>query len=692
MRRGVAPFDPSFAQVILTKEELRKVVAEVRKVGAFAFDVETRGVIDRHPDLVTAMEKEFALKVKTLKKPTTDVIKRSREAVESSYRGDIAVNPLRNEVFWIGIATAGKSWAIPMGHSKGLLVEPEESGDGSTVPPPGFRKILKNGQESTAKARYFKPAVFSEPPSQLSRADVFEELRPLFFSDCLKIGHNVKFDARSISKYYGEIPPGPYMDTMLLQHVVYENLMSYSLTSLIAFNYDNLDAYERGGKLGKHVDHVGIDDAALYVHRDVRWTWMLYRRLWNKVKNQEDLLQALTQDCKVLEVIMHMENEGIPVDVRQLKNLGQELDKQLTQLLLDMTEYAPVGFNPDSNKHKQEFLFKKKREGGLGLKPYKTTPNGVPSVDEESLRSLEAIHPMIRLLLSWAETKKLKSTYVDGLVTKLYEGKLHPSFHLHRTATGRLSSSDPNLQNIPRESSIRKLFIPPPGFTLLVADYDQIELRVMAMFSQDKQMMRIFQTDEDIHAGAAALLFDKPISEVTDEERQIGKGANFLTAYGGGYMKLARTTGLDEKRAKYMIDRYYQQFSGITAWKQTVINKGRNKGYVSTLAGRRRRLPDLKSNDDQLRSRAERQAVNAVVQGTAADICKQAMLDIYDVLNDTEAKMVVQVHDELVTLVPEESVEEIVPMFIKAMGDGRVINGVPLKVSYDCAYSWADAK
>jgi DNA polymerase-1 len=692
MLRGDSPFNASRAQIVLTKEALQDVVAEVLKVGAFAFDVETRGVIDRHPDLVTAMEKEIAKKVTTLRKPTPDVVKRSTEAIEATYRGEIAVNPLRNEVFWIGIATAGNSWAIPMGHSKGLLLEPEEVGDGSTVPPPGYRKILKNGQESTAKARYHKPAVFSDPPQQLSRAEVFEALRPLFFSDLLKIGHNVKFDARSISKYYGEIPPGPYMDTMLLQHVVYENLTSYSLVSLIQFNYDHLDAYSRDGKLGKHVDHVGIDTAALYVHRDVRWTWLLYRRLWNRIKNQEGLNESLMQDCKTLEVLMHMENEGIPVDVRQLKNLGHELDKQLSQLLLDMTEYAPVGFNPDSNKHKQQFLFNKKRDGGLGLKPYKMTNGGAPSVDEESLRSMEAIHPMIGMLLKWAETKKLKSTYVEGLVTKLYEGKLHPSFHLHRTATGRLSSSDPNLQNIPRESSIRKLFIPPPGHTMLVADYDQIELRVMAMFSQDKQMVRIFQNNEDIHAGAAALLFDKAIDEVTDEERQIGKGANFLTAYGGGYMKLARTTGLDEKRAKYMIDRYYQQFSGITAWKQSVIAKGRTKGYVTTLSGRRRRLPDLTSSNDELRSRAERQAVNAVVQGSAADLCKQAMLDIYDVLKDSGAKMVVQVHDELVTMVPEDEVDSIIPLFIKAMGDGRVINDVPLKVSYDCAYSWADAK
>lgn len=678
--------------VVSTTEELHEIISIIQSVGAFAFDIESRGILSRHPDLLEHIEKEWKAHVSKLKNPSPDISRKAREKIEGDYRKMLALDPLRNEVFWIGIATKGHSWAIPMGHSRGVIVKPEEVGDGTTVPPEGYRKVLKSGQESTAKARYYIPAEYAPAPEQLSRSVVFETLKPLFFSDLIKVGHNVKFDARSISKYYEEMPTAPFRDTMLLQHALDENMMSYSLESLIQHNYGKHDAYFREGKLGKIIDDVPFDVAARYVHLDARWTWMLYERLWNGIKNQDDLKRVVVQDSEVLRVLMQMENEGIPVDSQQLKRLGKELDNKMREILLELSKYAPIGFNPDSTKHKQAFLFNKKREGGLGLKPFKETKGGAPSVDEESLKRLESKHPALTLLLQWSETQKLKSTYVDGLLPKLSKGRLHPSYNLHRTATGRLSASNPNLQNIPRESSIRSLFIAPEGYTLMVADYDQIELRVMAMFSKDPELIHIFNNDIDIHAGAAALLFGKDVSEVTSEERQIGKGVNFLTAYGGGYMKLARTTGIPEDRAKYMINRYYEQFAGLTQWKRHVISQARAKGYVKTLTGRRRRLPDIKSTDDEKRSRAERQAINAVVQGSAADICKIAMIDIEKALHGTDTRMLVQVHDEIVTAVPENSWEDIMPRFIEAMGDGVVLHGVPLKVSCNVAHNWADAK
>ncbi len=678
--------------VVSTIAELHELISVIQNVGAFAFDIESRGILDRHPDLLEHIEKEWKAHVAKLKNPSPDIARKAREKIEGDYRKMLALDPLRNEVFWLGIATKGHSWAIPMGHSRGSILVPEEIGDGTTVPPEGYRKVLKSGQESTAKARYHIPAQYSPVPEQLSRSVVLEELRPLFFSDLIKVGHNVKFDARSLSKYYNEVPSNPFRDTMLLQHAINENLMSYSLESLIQHNYDKHNAYSREGKLGKIIDEVPFDSAARYVHLDARWTWMLYERLSNYLQHHNDLTRVVEQDSAVLRVLMQMENEGIPVDHLQLKILGKELDGKMRDTLLELSKYAPVGFNPDSTKHKQAFLFNKKREGGLGLKPFKETKGGAPSVDEESLKRLESKHPAITLLLQWSETQKLKSTYVDGLLPKLSKGRLHPSYNLHRTATGRLSASNPNLQNIPRESSIRSLFIAPEGYTLMVADYDQIELRVMAMFSKDPELIHIFNNDIDIHAGAAALLFGKDVSEVTSEERQIGKGVNFLTAYGGGYMKLARTTGIPEDRAKYMINRYYEQFSGLTQWKRHVVSQARAKGYVTTLTGRRRRLPDIKSTDDEKRSRAERQAINAVVQGSAADICKIAMIDIEKALQGTDTKMLVQVHDEIVTAVPEDSWEEIMPRFIEAMGDGVMLRGVPLKVSCNVAHNWADAK
>jgi DNA polymerase-1 len=684
----------STPHVISSLAELANVVDEIRNVGMFAFDVETRGVLERHPDVEEVMIQDWKDHLSTLKNPSPEIANRARENFEAQYRKSLALDPLRNEVFWIGLATAGKSWAIPMGHRRGVILTPEEVGDGTTTPPPGYRKVLKNGQESMAKAKYVIPATYADAPEQLNKADVFRALKDLFFDEALvKIGQNVKFDARSISKYYGgDIPVGPYADTMLMQHLVDENLMSYSLENLIMKNYDKHDAYARDGKLGKIIDLVPYDKAVRYVHLDVRWTWLLHQRLWPKICNHEGLLRCFYQDSQVLEVIMHMENNGIPVNERQLVNLGKELDDKLQHILLDLSDYTPIGFNPDSTKHKQQFLFNKKREGGLALKPHKTTATGQPSVDEESLKVLEHKHPAITMLLGWAETKKLKSTYVDGLIPQLNQGRLHPSFHLHRTATGRLSSSGPNLQNIPRDSSIRNLFVAPEGQIMLVADYDQIELRVMAMFSQDKELLNVFNNNIDIHTGAAALLFGKAVEEVTSEERQIGKGVNFLTAYGGGAGKLARTTGIPFEQAQHMIQEYYRQFSGLTEWKQKVVAQGRRLGYVETITGRRRRLPDLNSMNSELKSRAERQAVNAVVQGSAADLCKQAMIDIDRAFKGTNLKVLVQVHDELVAVAPEDEAVEMQELFIKAMGHDTIIQGVPLRVSCDMAATWGEAK
>ena len=679
-------------KTVNTVEELKQIVDLVTEFGSFAFDIESRGVLERHDDVNTLFQKECKQHIATLKNPSEDVVERSTEAIRQRYLKDLALNPLRNEVFWLGIATHGHSWAIPMGHKVGEVLVPEQRGDGATLPPLEHRKVLKNGAVSTAKTKYYIPAVYSEPPTQLSRYDVFEILRPLFFGTATKVGHNVKFDALSIQKYYGELSPGPYRDTMVLQHICDENIPSFSLVNLILHNFGNHAPYAKEGKLGKTIDSVSYGAASRYVHLDARWTWMLYIKLMAKLKAESSLLPVMEQDMDVLQVLMSMEQEGITVDGYNLKNLRKELDTKLNDTLLLLSEFAYPGFNPDSNKDKQLFLFNKKRDGGLGLKPTKKTPKGAPSVDTESLESLRGKHPVIPLLLEWSETQKLKNTYVDGLLPKLNNNKLHPSFNLHRTATGRLSSSSPNLQNIPRDSSIRKLFVPPDGYTMLVADYDQIELRVMAMFSQDPRLLQIFKNNEDIHSATAAAVFKKKVEDVTSEERQIGKGVNFLTAYGGGSNKLARVTGVTPEHADELLASYYKSFAGLTKWKQVAIATATKKGFVTTLSGRRRRLPDLTSRSSELFSRAQRQAINAIIQGSAADICKQAMIDVDIAFKDTKTKMLVQVHDELVAITPEDHRESSINTLITAMGHNRDIMGVTLKVSCHSARSWAEAK
>lgn len=679
-------------KTVHTVEELQKIVETVTEFKAFAFDIESRGVLERHDDVNTLFKNECKEHIATLKNPSEDVVTRSTEAIRQRYLSTLALDPFRNEVFWLGIATHGHSWAIPMGHSVGEILVPEQIGDGTVLPPLEYRKVLKNGLVSTAKTKYHVPATYSDPPEQLSRYDVFETLRPIFFSDATKVGHNVKFDALSIQKYYGELPHGPYRDTMILQHVCDENSSSFSLTNLISMNFGTHSPYAKEGKLGKIITSVPFSMASRYVHLDARWTWMLYIKLMAKLKTESSLIPVMEQDMEVMRVLMSMEQEGITVDSYALKQLRKELDNKLNDTLLLLSEVAYPGFNPDSNKDKQLFLFNKKRDGGLGLKPTKKTPKGAPSVDTESLESLQGKHPIIPLLLTWSETQKLKNTYVDGLLPKLNNNKLHPSFNLHRTATGRLSSSSPNLQNVPRDSSIRGLFVPPDGYTMLVADYDQIELRVMAMFSQDKRLLEIFKNNEDIHTATAAAVFKKDSTEITSEERQIGKGVNFLTAYGGGSNKLARVTGITAEHAEEILASYYKSFSGLTRWKQIAIATATKRGYTATISGRRRRLLDLTSRSSELVSRAQRQAINAIIQGSAADICKQAMIDVDLAFRSTNSKMLVQVHDELVAISPEDEEESAISTLINAMGHNRTIMGVTLKVSCHAARSWAEAK
>lgn len=685
------------APVVLSMEALQEVVAAIRKEGAFCFDVETRGVIDHHPDVRQLIDDEWVLKRAELKSTNANVIATSKRAIEDRWTKELALDPLRNEVTWIGIAVSGMSWAIPISHRNGEVLVPEERGDGTTVPPPGYRAILGSGKESTAKAKYRIPAVFTAPPVQLPSYDIWQALEPVFMdAGIAKVGHNIKFDARSISKYIGGLPQGDLIDTQQLMHIVNENLMKYSLQAVVAKVFEGWDPYWRHGKQGADMEWIAFSKAALYVHLDARSTWLAYRKLLRTISKVNTLVDVMYKDMAVTRPLAQMESNGILVNTREMGKLGRDLEIQKNQLLLDMSQYAPIGFSPDSNVHKAQLLFSKKTDGGLGFKPVKMTAGGKASVDESVMEKLQGKHPMIDLLLEWAEVGKMKSTYVDGLTYQLHHGRLHPQFHLHRTATGRLSSSGPNLQNIPRDGRVRSLFTCEPENSLLVADYDQIELRLLAVFSQDPALIKIFLDGIDVHTGTAAVILGKAPEDVTSEERQIyGKTPNFLMGYGGGAQRLVDATkgAISLQRAKEVVDAYNKGYAGMTAWKQEVAERGRRMGYVETAAGRRRRLPDLNSNDRSTRLRAERQAVNAVIQGTAAEICKDAVVAVDKAFEFPKCKLLVQVHDEIVASVPTAELNIWQPIMTQAMGDGDIMEGgIPLKVSCGYAGSWADAK
>jgi DNA polymerase-1 len=702
------------APYVSTEEELRELVSAVQTAGAFSFDVETRGNIHHHPDVMELIEAEWQEKKASLKSENSNVIARSRQSIEDRWTSELALDTFRNEVFWISVATEGRSWAIPMGHPNGEVLVKEVRGDGTTIPPPGHRALLANGTESKRKAKFFIPAVFSPAPEQLTKEQVFTILEPLFMDEhIVKINQNIKFDAKSIAKYYGgNLPKGTYVDTQVLMHIANENLMMYNLTSILdaVFGFDPYA--ERGGKIGSTIVHEPFSKACRYVHYDARWTWLTYKRLWRMIAAVPSLYQALMIDVPNIRVVAQMEMNGIHVNRREMVRLGKELDVKLNEVKRDLYPHTFLGFNPDSNADKSKLLFGPRKEGGLGFKPIKVSKKtGKPSVDADVLEKYRGQHPAVDILLDYAEVKKMKSTYVDGMVPLLHNvsfskhvGLVHPQFHFHRTATGRFSSSDPNLQNIPRDGRMRSLFVAHPHDSLVVADYSQIEMRIMAMFSQDPELLNIFANDIDVHTGTATVILGRPPAD--SEERNIyGKVPNFLMGYGGQAKRLVEATNgaITLKEAERIVDGYNQGYAGLTKWKDRILADGRRKGYVETLYGRRRRLPDLTADLNTkdgwaARTRAERQAINAVVQGTAAEICKKAMVKLDSALDWPKCKMLVQVHDEIVTSVPTEEIGIWIPVIEQAMGngtilhDGKVKEGVKLEVEAHAAGSWDKAK
>lgn len=706
MRRGPQ------ATYVSTIEELNALVSLVREAGEFCFDVETRGNVNHHSDILGLIEDEWKVKKETLRTVSPSVIEKSRQAIVDRWQNELPLDTMRNEVFWIGIAIDGMSWAIPMGHPNGEVLVNEVRGDGSTVPPPGYRKILASGKESMGKAKFFIPATFTDPPEQLTPDVVFAALEPLFMDeDIVKINQNIKFDCKSIAKYYdGQLPKGLYIDTQVLMHIVDENLMSYSLTNILDQVF-GFDPYWRDGKIGKTIATEPFSKACSYVHKDVRWTWLTYKRLWRKITAFPSLYQALMIDLPVIRVVAQMEANGIIINKREMLRLGKELDLQMNTIIRDIAMHAPLGFNPDSTVDKAHLLFSKKSDGGLGLKPLKETSTGKASVDADTLEKLKGKHPVVDMLLQYADVKKMKSTYVEGMYPLMHSAgsnknlaKVHPQFHFHRTATGRFSSSDPNLQNIPRDGRMRSLFVAAPGDSLVVADYSQIEMRIMAMMSQDPELLNIFANDIDVHTGTATVILGR--APENSEERNIyGKVPNFLMGYGGQAKRLVEATGgaITLEEGERIVKGYNEGYGGLTTWKNRLLAKARKDEYVETLGGRRRRLPDLNADRNtregwSARNRAERQAINAVVQGTAAEICKQAMVRLDSGLEWPKCKMLVQVHDELVTSVPTDELGIWVPFIETAMGngtilhDGKVKEGVKLVVEAHAAGSWAEAK
>jgi DNA polymerase I-like protein with 3'-5' exonuclease and polymerase domains len=665
--------------IITTKEQLNDLVEFYSKVDAFAFDVETVG--------------------------------------------ENRIQPVVNDVMWISLATEGRTDVIPMGHPNGEFLHWDKE-----LLLSGQRKVtagkdLKDTDYSKNEAKW-KP-IFDAPPEQLLPGDVFKALKPLFFSDKLKIGHNVKFDLKSIAKYYrGVVPQKPFFDTMMASFVI-DNRNRNNLGLAACAERELKIKVEKG--IGAMVEVHSFSEVAHYSGFDSEVTWKLYKVLDPQLKGDLKRVWALEMD--VVGALCDMELAGANIDVEELKRLKSRIEKDIDDAKARAWKLTGKPFSMNSVKEKQELLFSPKEEGGRGIKPNlrirvaltakgqtiaASNPSALTinqySVSSDALEFYRTKDELVDAILDYQDLNKLMTTYVmpylGGEITRttmgkekivdkkslMINGRVHTNFKSHGAETGRFSSSDPNLQNIPSSGEygklIRNLFVAPPGYKLVVADYSQIEPRIIAAFSNDPIMVQNYREGEDIYTT---------IGKTMGVDRKAGKVLVLSIAYGVGPEKIAQSIGCTVRDAKDLLTRFTQQFSDIQKYRGKIIRQAVAKTptpYVSTLLGRRRYIPDLKSREMGLKSRAERQAFNTVIQGSAADLMKLAMVRAHSCfVDEPDVNVVLTVHDELVTVAREDLAEETAEAIRDSM-EGIFFPEitVPLIADVKIVDKWGEAK
>jgi DNA polymerase-1 len=536
-------------------------------------------------------------------------------------------------------------------------------------------------------------------PSQLSWSEAAEILRGVLEDELIrKVGQNLKYDAE-VLKRHGVTLKGIHFDTMIASYVINPGLRQHNLDYLAQhyLNHKMISYNDVAGK-GKNAcnfSEVDVEKAKEYSCEDADITLRLWQILDKKLKSDknEDLFYEL--EMKLLPVLIDMEMTGIKIDTDFFKGMSKRFAEQLKQVEREIFDEAGMEFNINSPQQLGEVLFEKLQ---LPVQR-KTAKTKKYSTDVKVLKKLCAFpHKMPKLILRYRTLSKLKSTYLDALVKMVDSsaGRLHTSYNQTITATGRLSSSEPNLQNIPIRGEegreIRKGFIADKGCYLVSADYSQIELRLFAHYSKDDAFIEAFTHDEDIHARTASEILSSENETVTPEMRSIAKTINFGIIYGMGPKKLSDELGIDHKIAKDYISAYYDRYQGIKRYTEEMIETARKKGYVTTLFNRRRYLPDIDHNNSRIRSEAERMAINTPIQGTAADLIKKAMINIHNRLKDEKlgSKMLLQVHDELVFEVPEQELERVMPMIKEEMESVYSLS-IPLKVDIKKGRNWDEA-
>jgi len=535
-------------------------------------------------------------------------------------------------------------------------------------------------------------------PEQLGLDATLQALKPILEDPQRpKLGQHAKYDCNVLSNYGVEVH-GIVFDTMLESYVLNATASRHDMDTLAKrwLGYDTIHYEDVCGKGAKQISfsQVDVDTACRYSAEDADVTLRLHHALWPKLQKEPSLEKVFTGiEMPLVPVLARMEQRGVLIDVAGLRRQSNELGKRMHALQLEMQRLAGREFNVDSPKQLQALLFDE-----LGLPALVKTPTGQPSTNEEALEAIAAQHELPRMILDYRQIAKLRSTYTDKLpeMVNPRTGRVHTCYHQAAVATGRVSSTDPNLQNIPVRSEegrrIREAFIAPDGWRVLAADYSQIELRIMAHMSGDPGLTRAFQHDQDVHRATAAEVFGVTPDAVTSEQRRVAKMINFGLMYGMSAHGLAQRLGIPRGEAAEYVQRYFERYPGVKAYMDSTRARAKGEGYVETLFGRRLYLEYIHSRNAAQRAGAERAAINAPMQGTAADIIKRAMVSIDGWLHDRgdDAHMLMQVHDELVFEVREDALEAVSEgVCIRMQGAAEL--AVPLRVDVGSGSSWGEA-
>ncbi|NCF14022.1 MAG: DNA polymerase I [Gammaproteobacteria bacterium] len=539
---------------------------------------------------------------------------------------------------------------------------------------------------------------FPGAPDQLPRDEVLAKLKPWLEDDSSKkVGHHLKYDAHILARYDIALAGMAY-DSMLESYVLNSVATRHDMDSVARFylGKETIHFEDVAGKGAKQLtfNQIDLETASPYAAEDADITLQLHEALWEQLCEVPSL-KAVYEDIEqpLVPVLLDMEETGVLVDRKMLQTQSTELAKKMAELEAKAHELAGGPFNLGSPKQLQQILFEKQE-----LPVIRKTPKGQPSTAEDVLVELANDYELPAVIIDYRSVSKLKSTYTDKLPLQINErtGRIHTSYHQAVAATGRLSSTDPNLQNIPIRTEegrrIRQAFVAPEGFTLLAADYSQIELRIMAHLSADKGLLTAFEKEQDVHRATAAEVFEMALDEVSDDQRRSAKAINFGLMYGMSAFGLAKQLGISRHEAQEYVDLYFDRYPGVRKYMDDIRTRASEQGFVETVFGRRLYLPEINARNAQRRQYAERTAINAPMQGTAADIIKRAMITVHDWLNTDRpgARMIMQVHDELVFEVRDDELDAVTSKVTELM-NGAAKLSVALKVDVGTGSNWDEA-